>query len=415
MSGGAVDPASHRARTFFLLRCLGRGAFGDVYLAEMASPDGSSGEVALKLLRSSFDLQSRAVRRIRDEGRLLARLDHPGLLTVNDLVVLDGRIGLVADYLPGADLKQILQQTSVPQRPLTEIIAQAAEALHAAFALPVGDGVGALGLVHHDMKPANIRVGEKGEVKLVDFGITRSAHLNANAHDDHHVAADSSMYLAPERVNEEAAGGDETEAPANGAADIFSLGCSFYEGLTREPVFHGFDLKRLRLYVLRPEKYAQHIGSKLARLPSDLPSELRNLLSKMLDPEPAIRPTAKQVADACRRLVAELEGPSLPDWCGNFAWPEAEHVPKATFGGRMLLETPDERMTGPIRVPGRSVETHELALPPSLLAELAEPQEQAPARKTWVGVASLLMLILFALFGLIAGGVAIVVGLRLAG
>ena len=96
-------------RRFELQQCLGRGSFGEVYAASMRSAGGLQTTVALKLLRSDIDLQSQAVRRLADEGRLLARLHHPAILRVYDLIRLNGRLCLITELIEGEDLEVVNQ------------------------------------------------------------------------------------------------------------------------------------------------------------------------------------------------------------------------------------------------------------------------------------------------------------------
>src|SRR5690606_17230382 len=124
---------------------------------------------AVKVLRRDLSVDGDAVRRLRDEGRLLARLDHPTILRAFDLVRLDGRLALVTELVEGADLAELLRaDPPLPARALVEVIGRVAAALDAAHATPGPDGR-PLALVHRDVKPTNVRVGRFGEVKLLDF------------------------------------------------------------------------------------------------------------------------------------------------------------------------------------------------------------------------------------------------------
>src|SRR5688500_18640815 len=93
-----------RQRQFHIHHCLGRGGYGEVYRATMVAPGGIENDVAVKLLRVDLDPGAEAVRRLRDEGRLLSVLRHPAILRVFDLALLDGRVGLVTEFVDGEDL-----------------------------------------------------------------------------------------------------------------------------------------------------------------------------------------------------------------------------------------------------------------------------------------------------------------------
>ncbi len=96
-------------RSFRIETCLGRGGFGEVYKAVEEKDGGLESEVALKVLRSGLDPAGQAVHRLRDEARLLARLNHPTILKVFDLVVLNDRVSLVAEYVEGQDFEQCMK------------------------------------------------------------------------------------------------------------------------------------------------------------------------------------------------------------------------------------------------------------------------------------------------------------------
>ncbi|MBT3224140.1 MAG: serine/threonine protein kinase, partial [Proteobacteria bacterium] len=161
-------------REFSFQRCLGSGGFGEVYLATMTSSGGVETDVAVKVLHGGLDPRSQAVQRLRDEGRLLGVLNHPAILRVTDLVLLEGRIALVTEYVEGADLDECFgAHPPLPPRALLEVIGRVADALHSAFNTTSANGT-PLELIHRDIKPANIRLGRHGDVKLLDFGIARA-------------------------------------------------------------------------------------------------------------------------------------------------------------------------------------------------------------------------------------------------
>ena len=104
---------SNSFRKFYFERCLGRGGFGEVYKARLTQPGGLSTAVAIKVLLADLDDASQPVERLRDEGGLLARLDHPAILKAFDVVVVDGRVALVAEYVDGQDLTECIPPTGV--------------------------------------------------------------------------------------------------------------------------------------------------------------------------------------------------------------------------------------------------------------------------------------------------------------
>ena len=170
-SAQELPESGHREFRFGDL--LGKGGFGEVYLAEMNTSGGLARKVAIKLLHAGLDAEaSQAVERLRDEGRMLAVLAHPSVLGIVDVITLEQRVALVTEYVDGEDLDGCFS-AHIPPRALVQVIGEVASALSAAWT--------ELQLVHRDIKPANIRVGRHGQVKLLDFGIASTDQLTRAA------------------------------------------------------------------------------------------------------------------------------------------------------------------------------------------------------------------------------------------
>lgn len=305
------------ARRFQIHACLGRGGFGEVYRATMISPGGVRNEVAVKVLRPDVDPSSEAVRRLRDEGRLLGLLSHPAILTVHDLVLLGGRVALVTEFVEGQDLDQTLRGPDrIGLRALLGVIGEVAAALDVAWNTMTPEGQ-RMGLVHRDVKPANIRLGRHGEVKLLDFGIARATSLKPDAQTAEGSVVGSTLYMAPERFH------DESVAPPS---DVYSLGCVLFEGLSGQGLFEGLSLKQVYGIMLLSRKLQAHVEERSALLPADTPGPVRELLSTLLDPKPAARPTARDLARRCEDLADAQSGPTLKRWARERTWPPTASI-----------------------------------------------------------------------------------------
>jgi hypothetical protein len=207
------------AGRYHLVRRIGIGAMGVIWWGH---DERLNRQVAVKklLLHPGLppDEATEAVARCLREGRIAARLHHPNAITVFDVVDEDGVPCLVMEYLPSRTLAAVIAEDGpLPPRVAAGIGAQVAAALEAAHAA---------GIVHRDVKPANILLGEDGSVKITDFGISRAA-------DDVTVTktgmiAGTPAYLAPEV----ALGSDPTPA-----SDVFSLGSTLYAAVEGEPPF----------------------------------------------------------------------------------------------------------------------------------------------------------------------------------
>lgn len=313
------------------MTCLGDGGFGEVYRAKLTLDSGLTSEVAVKLLHEEVDPESVAARRLLDEARLLSVLKHPNVIHVRDLAVIEGRLALIAEYVEGADLDVCCRvcKPHIPLRPQLEVIQQVAEALDAAYNAPGPQGE-PLRLVHRDIKPSNIRIGTRGEVKVLDFGVARANMDRAAITATQHIVG-SMPYLAPERFR-----GRDTHA-----GDVFALGCSLYEGLAHERFLPEALEQRERFTIAgQPDAHAAHLEEKLEKV-SWLPSELRTLIRDMLAYDAEDRPTAAEVAERIEELAVELPPPTLRKWCRKTEFPAARPV-KVSSGltGRTVMATP---------------------------------------------------------------------------
>jgi hypothetical protein len=300
-------------RTFSLLVCLGRGGFGEVYLAQMTTGAGPT-RVAVKVLHGAH---GQSLRRLRDEARALARLEHPAILQVHDLVELEGgRVALVTEYVEGEDLAAC----TLGLRALLEVLAQVAWALDAAWNSP-------LKLVHRDIKPSNIRISRHGAVKLLDFGIARAQALTREARTGADVLLGSPPYMAPERFLEQ----DPTPA-----SDVFSLGCILLEALTGQRVF-DLPMTGLAVLAVDPERYRAHLEHQLSLIPQGSPEPVLSLIRELLQHDPTQRPSARALAERLESLP--LEGPTLAQYCRGRAWTS----PMPDLSRRTLTEATPKR------------------------------------------------------------------------
>jgi serine/threonine protein kinase len=317
-------PAS--GRRFQVHSCLGRGGFGEVYRATMMSSGGVRAEVAIKVLRGDIDPGSDSVKRLRDEGRLLGALRHPAILRVHDLVLLEERVALVTEYVEGDDLDRCMTPP-MPVRALVGVVGEVAAALDVAWNAPSPSGSGEpIHLVHRDVKPANIRIGRHGEVKLLDFGIARATNVAREAQTANNAMMGSYLYMSPERFHEE-----RVEPPA----DVYALGCILFEGLAGARLFDGMTLKQIYGTMLLTRKFNAHLQARFAAVPAETDPAVIKLMTEMLSAEPAGRPSAADVARRCEDLVEVLPGAALKRWARSREWPPGEQI-LGTLDGREL-------------------------------------------------------------------------------
>ena len=265
-----------------LLSRLGRGGMGDVFLAEHKSGQ----RVALKLLGVASLDDPTLRRRFDREGRVLQKLEHPGIVSVVDRGV-DARTSrpwLALELLAGRDLEQILSRRvdgrlSVPEA--TYVLARCAEALEAAHAR---------GVIHRDVKPANLLLTPHAEVKLSDFGLALSQDVSLRLTVGEVLG--TAAYMAPEVLLGEA---------WSYAADLYALGAVAFRVLVGRPLFEGSSATEIMCdQITRPPP-------PLAEVRFDAPPQLSALVGRLLDKDPAARPTAEQAARELAALAPEAE------------------------------------------------------------------------------------------------------------
>jgi serine/threonine-protein kinase len=285
MSAVAGDSSLARYR---ILRPLGRGGLGEVYLAR----DGSLGrDVAIKFLTPDKLRDAGARRRLVREARAAAILDHPGICTVYEAGESDdGRGYIVMQYVEGESLAATLERGALPPDEALLLCARIAEALAAAHRK---------GVIHRDLKPGNVIVAQDGRPVLVDFGIAKVLEPEDTGGDSTETATTQGLigtpaYMSPEQIQ---------QRPLDGRSDLFSLGLILFECLTGRRAFEGsttLDTIAAILHVPPPAPSSVRPG--LTPVHDEL---CRRLLAKA----PADRfQSADEVVGAIRVLLPDSSG-----------------------------------------------------------------------------------------------------------
>ena len=297
------------ADRYELEELVGTGGMSSVFRARDRQLER---RVAIKILHEHYATDPEYLERFRREARAVARLSHPNIVTVIDRGDDDGRQFIVFEHVDGENLKELVLRTGrLPVRGALEL------------ALAVADGLAFAhqhGLVHRDVKPQNVLLSREGEVKVTDFGIARSLHV------DHGVTQTGTVlgtgeYLAPEQASGK---------PVSPATDVYSLGIVLWELLAGDVPFVGENFVAVALRHVN-----EQAPSLLERRP-DVSPRLAAAVDRALAKDPASRfPSMAAFAKELRSCLAEADG-------------DAPHPPFEDDAGATLITRPTAR-PGPVR------------------------------------------------------------------
>lgn len=287
---------------FTIIRELGRGGMGVVYLAEQA---GLKRRVALKVLRHHLTLERRHVDRFLREARNAARLRHPHIVTIHHVGSVDGHYYIAMEYMPGPTVAAMIAQLKkLGRRPTPDDLYEAAgmkQKDEAAtwpsavvdFMRPVLDAVAAAHaarIVHRDLKPSNFIVDAEGEPSVADFGLAKGEGDPGLSFTNE--PQGTPYYMAPEQVR----------AAANTVdvrTDIYALGVSLYELLTLERPFEGGGWNELMQQILNNDPRDPR------SIEPAIPKTLAAVIMQALEKDPARRyATIGDFADDLARAVS---------------------------------------------------------------------------------------------------------------
>jgi serine/threonine-protein kinase len=267
-----------------LLRRLGQGGMGQVYLAEQFS---LKRQVALKIVRPEIADPATAatlLARFRAEAEAVARATHANIVQIYAI----GRTGdlnyMSLEYVEGRNLREFVEK----KKPISaavglKIMAQVAAALQRA---------GELNIIHRDIKPENILIARTGEVKVADFGLSRCFDRPQGLTKSG-IVMGTPLYMSPEQV--------ELQRPVDHRSDLYSFGATSYFMFAGQPPFKG----ETPIEVAYQHVHKQPVS--LAYLRSDLPRDLCILVHKLMAKRPEARyQTAREVAREIERILQQL-------------------------------------------------------------------------------------------------------------
>jgi eukaryotic-like serine/threonine-protein kinase len=277
---------------FEVVETLGVGGMGSVYKARDTRLDRF---VALKVLRKELSTDPAEAARLEQEARVTASVNHPNVVQVYSAGNANGQIYLVMELVAHGSLDDLMaQHTRVPEAQVLDTGIQVAKGLQAAYEK---------GLIHRDVKPANILYLDERTAKIGDFGLAGLAEQKEEGRTE---IWGTPYYVAPERLNNE---------PEDFRSDIYSLGATLFHAIAGVPPMEGETTSAAELHRLKMHP------PPLRKLAPDVSAETARVIDRMLIPKPANRFTSYQhVIDQLERARRSLDGAGAPSrrniWIG---------------------------------------------------------------------------------------------------
>jgi len=270
---------------------IGRGSFGTVYVGRMQSPDGLVRRVAVKVLSDRMSADQRAVGRFRDEARLLALIDHPGLVPVYALERVEDRWAVVMGYVDGFEMAKALDKGPLPPEAVREVGIQVAEVLAAMWGHLHPQTGEPLHVVHRDIKPHNLMVDGQGRVRVLDLGVASARFEARESATLAGEVAGTLAYMSPQRW---------ARRDDGHKGDIYALGAALYHLSTGRLVQEAGP---------SPSEHTQ----RLSEAEPFIPAPLFALICQAMSFDDEQRPTAQELARALRNIGPQ-GGEDLRTW-----------------------------------------------------------------------------------------------------
>ena len=274
-STGANDGRGTLVGRYALKGLVGQGGMADVELAQDMVLDR---QIAVKILHARYADDPSFLARFRREAQAAASLNHPNIVAVYDTGEEDGRPFIVMEYVAGQSLRELLRREQVLPARAAEMVSDAALGLHYAHER---------GLVHRDVKPANILLTDDGQVKVADFGIARA--VSSQSVTQTAAVFGTAAYVAPEQAQ-----GENVDR----RTDIYALGCVLYELLTGRQPFAADSAVALAY------KHVSEPPTPPSRINPDISPQLESVVLKAMAKTPVDRyQTARDLSIDLSRAV----------------------------------------------------------------------------------------------------------------
>ena len=287
---------------------IASGGMASVHIGRLLGPGGFSRTVAIKRLHPHLARDPHFTARFLDEAKLAARVRHPNVVSIIDVVEHEGEVALIMDFVLGEPLSKLLgilsaRGQSVPAPLASGILVPVLQGLHAAHETRGDDG-SLLGLVHRDVSPQNIVVGADGVCRVLDFGIAKAAALAGDATQEG-ILKGKIGYLAPEQLQGQ---------PVDRRVDVFAAGVVLWEMLTGSRLFKSET---------PAEAMRKILGQSIAppsRTSPEVPPTLDAVVLQALARDPELRfETAADMAVELERCARPASSAQVASWIESLA------------------------------------------------------------------------------------------------
>jgi serine/threonine protein kinase len=278
MADEAVTPPPPAIPGYEIIQEVGRGGMGVVYKATQTGLDRL---VALKMVLAGAHASADDLARFRNEAKIIAQLHHPNIVQIHHVGEHEGKLFFTLEFVEGGSLAQALGSEPWPAQRAAALVEKLARAMHAAHGR---------GIIHRDMKPANVLLDASGEPRITDFGLAKQLEGSSVGQTATNAALGTPSYMAPEQT-----GGRHGEIGPR--TDVYALGALLYELLTGCPPFRGETAIATILQVLSEESIAPR--QRCPAVPPDLETICLKCLSKKIEER---YPDAATLADDLHRF-----------------------------------------------------------------------------------------------------------------